>query len=345
MKSYPAYYILMFLASMLFSGVALRAQSAIPIASNDNVTTTIFFPSNIAKVIPPAVNFNFQYEENARIGLLKGRKGKPSNLLVITEDGYAYSFALRYSDEIEQFNFILTTDQAVSHMNPTKTVPSVDVAISEEGDTGGLSVTTEIDSTSNEGQNPKVSDSNGVAPTAQVKLDNTTIDTLVQQNKDISQQTSEDNLGANEEDDLYDTDREEYYKIFCENNYLQRPEIIRVFRQSKKILLQLNNILVDRNEKYFVFQIENNSRKEFDLESVSFFRKTGVGQLQKIMTPSYTFNLQEKIDPDSINEIVLVFDNFTISSKEEIIVVLADVDYEKMVKLPLKNIIVNFPSN
>ena len=81
------------------------------------------------------------------------------------------------------------------------------------------------------------------------------------------------------------------------------------------------------------------------MEGISFFKKSDVGQLQKIMTPLYIYNLQKKIDPDSINEVVLVFSDFKIESKEEIIVVLADAEYDKMIKLPMKNIIVNFPSN
>ncbi|QCX00036.1 DUF4138 domain-containing protein [Aggregatimonas sangjinii] len=353
MKSFPTCFVV-FLGSMLLACFAVQAQSAIPINANDNVTTTIFFPSNIAKVVPPAVNFNFEYEDHTQIGLLKGRKGKPSNLLVITEDGYAYSFALSYSEEIQKFNFILTIDQAVSQTNPGKTVGASDVADrkTEENDspeiTDNTSAPVDTD-TSDATQANEADTSSSTAtdnkPTAQVNMDNTSMDTLVQQNKDVPKQASGNNSRENEDDDLYDTDREEYYRIFCENNYLQKTILKRSFRKNKKIALRLNNILTDRNEKYFILQIENNSKKEFSVGGLGFFRRTGVGQLEKIITPLYSFNLQETIDPQSVNEVVYVFKNFEIGNKETVSIVLTDASSDNGVVLPMDNLIVNSPSN
>ena len=147
------------------------------------------------------------------------------------------------------------------------------------------------------------------------------------------------------EDDLYAIDREEYYRIFCENNYLQKTVFRRTFRQNKRIVLKLNNILIDRNEIYFVLQVENNSRKEYQVNGLSFFRKTGVGQLQKIVKPLFTFNLQDKIDPQSINEVVLVFKRFSLSNKEEVYVVLDELETNRMVMLPLDNKQINAPTH
>lgn len=352
MKSFPTCFVV-FLGSIFFTCFAVRAQSAIPINANDNVTTTIFFPSNIAKVVPPAVNFNFEYEAETQIGLLKGRKGKPSNLLVITEDGYAYSFALKYSEEIQQFNFILTTDQAVSQTNPNKTVRASDVAERKTEDNGQPDVAentrtpidTDTTETTQADKNTTSSTDANDKQTARVNMDNTSMDTLVQQNKDVSKPTSQEEGWENEDDDLYDSDREEYYRIFCENNYLQKTILKRSFRKNKKIALRLNNILTDRNEKYFVLQIENNSKKEFAVGGLGFFRKTGVGQLEKIITPLYSFNLQETIDSQSINEVVYVFKNFEIGSKETVSIVLTDANSDNGVVLPMDYLIVNSSSN
>ncbi len=273
--------------SLIFSSANLLAQEAIAVACNESITTTLYFPSDIIKVIEPAENFNFQFERGTKIGLLKGSKGNPSNLSVITELGNIYSFALSYSEVVNKFNFFLKVDQAV-------------------------------------GQVPIEKKSQIVIP-----KDTTAMD--------IPQQPEPDNL--------YDFDREEYYEIFCQNTYLQKAEVKRCFGKQKKIVLRLNNILVDRNEKYFVLQIENDSKREYKVQGLSFFKKTKEDQLGKIMTPRYTFNLQETIDPGSINELVYVFEKFNLTTKELVTVVLLEAETDHLVELPLSHLFVNTPTN
>ena len=334
MKSFPTL-LIFFLGSFLFSSHILWSQTPISVKTNDFVTTTIFFPSSIKKVVEPAVNFNFSYETGSNIGLLKGKKGRASNLLVITEQGYIYSFALSYAEEVSEFSFILTTDQAISR------TMSSNVESSEKPETIKRSSekSNEVAKEESVENETNGSNLNNVVSTVQ--------DTYipVQQEENIAQDPIFESSADMGEEDLYDVDREEYYRIYCENNYLQKTVFKRSFRQNKKIALRLNNILVDRNEKYFVVQIENNSKKAYDIAGLSFFKKSAVGQLEKIMNPLYTFNLQEKIDPEGINEVVFVFKNFNISAREKISVVLAETNSDNLVILPLDYLLINSPSN
>ncbi|WKX76131.1 hypothetical protein [Zobellia laminariae] len=339
MKSFPTL-LIFFLGSLLFSSHNLWSQTPIDLKTNDFVTTTIFFPSNIKKVVAPAANFKFTYEIGSNIGLLKGRKGRPSNLLVITEQGYIYSFALSFAEEVPEFSFILTTDQAISRTIPSDVNGSEGTKIVEQpsNDNGQKTGTVNEEPNENVAVYDKVDDKVSQVQTTAIS---------VRQKDSISQESiveSNTNIGEGEED-LYDVDREEYYRIFCENNYLQKTVFKRSFRQNKKIAVRLNNILVDRNEKYFVVQIENNSKKAYDIAGLSFFKKSAVGQLEKIMNPLYTFNLQENIDPEGINEVVYVFKNFNISAREKISVVLAETNSDNLVILPLDYLLINSPSN
>ncbi len=349
-------HIVFFLGGIIASSFTLQAQSAIPVASNDNVTTTIFFPSGIAKVVPPAANFKFEYEQGSNIGLLKGRNGKPSNLTVITEQGHIYSFALRFSEEVQKFNFILNTEQAIGQTKPitlvdsgnqsAKNTKSPDTVVRTNEAANNDQVTT-VEKAGNDEN--KTSNSTGETkdtnqPIVPVKTTEAT-HTPTTQIENIPQEPRVTQNMQNGEDDLYNVDRTEYYRIFCENNYLQKTIFKRSFRQNKRIAVRLNNILVDRNEKYFVLQIENNSKKEFEVAGLSFFKKSDVGQLEKIMNPLYSFNLQENIDPDSINEVVYVFENFKITGKERIFIALADENSDHMVILPLDDLLINSPSN
>ncbi|CAM3511782.1 DUF4138 domain-containing protein [Zobellia roscoffensis] len=337
MKSFPTLLIL-FLGSFLFNYSTLWSQTPIAVKTNDFVTTTIFFPSNIKKVVEPAANFTFIYESGSNIGLLKGKNGRPSNLLVITEEGYIYSFALSYAEEVPEFSFILTKDQAISRTIPSNNNSSQKPEVAEKSPNSQhqISDATYEESSQNIPEESKLDD--GIS---QIQV----TDVPIQQNGSMAQESRFESNAESGEEDLYDVDREEYYRIYCENNYLQKTVFKRSFRQNKKISVRLNNILVDRNEKYFVVQIENNSKKKYDIAGLSFFKKSKVGQLEKIMNPLYTFNLQESIDPEGINEVVYVFKNFNISAREKISVVLADANSDNMVILPLDYLLINSPSN
>ena len=314
----------------------LTAQSPLVIECNTNSTVSLFFPSKVVKIVPPSVNFKFEYDENTRIGTLKGRKGNSSNLTVVTDKGHIFSFALTFSENIKKFNYILSFEQAVGKLNSGP----------EERDGGAFEskpITQETQQI-NPTETTLQKDENDITPNEDI-VDVNHDDTLMIPDTGIGSHISSMIDAPKSEEDLYDVDRQEYYRIFCENNYLQKTIFKRSFRQNKKIVLKLNNILVDRDEISFVLQIENNSKREFKVDGLSFFRKSVVGQLEKIIRPLYTFNLQDALDPDSVNEMVYVFKNFKISNKELIYIALAEEDSNNMVILPLDNKQVNFPSN
>ncbi|MDT7830505.1 DUF4138 domain-containing protein [Pricia sp. S334] len=346
-----------FLLSVFFgAGCHGQEQHTVPISVmvNAHTTLTLFFPSPISRTIAPAANFEFKYDnDEPQMGLLSGNQGKSSNLTVITENGHIYSFAIEYSDSIEKFNFILSPEMAVGRL-PNHTSKPEDNKQGEPGSKPRIEMGEVNDSASVE---PVVTASNNPAEISSEVLPNK-LEIPVQPgdagiplrasiaDEEFHQKSKYNPKGLGHgEEDLYDVDRNEYYRIFCENNYLQKTIFLRTFRQNKRIVLKLNNILIDREEIYFVLQIENNSRKEYHVNGLSFFRKSGVGQLQKIMKPRYVFNLQDKIDPKGINEVVLVFNRFTISGKEEVYVVLDELDTNRMVLLPLDNKQINAPTN
>ncbi len=335
------------LSGLLLMNAKTHGQSPISVNTNEHVTVTMFFPSEVVKVIPPSVNFKFEYDASTNIGLLRGRKGNPSNLTVITENGYIFSFALKYADEVIDFNYILKTEQAIGRTNNQVSAVAGNESIEPKNTTSEAVLDRP---TENKTDNSATDDSGNKAVKEEAQLvineSRPVEDTLlVNKTPEAENPVGEVMNPIGVEGDLYDVDRQEYYRIFCENNYLQKTIFKRSFRQSKKVVLKLNNILVDREEIYFVLQIENNSKKEYRVNGLSFFKESDVGQLQKIMTPRYTFNLQETIDPESINELVYVFKKFRINSKERVHVVLDELEDNRMVRLPLDDKQVNFPSN
>ena len=81
------------------------------------------------------------------------------------------------------------------------------------------------------------------------------------------------------------------------------------------------------------------------LKGYSFFLKRNGYEAQKIIPPLYKFNLQKIIDPESVNEVVYVFKKFSLKNREEVFVVLDELESNRMVLLPLDNKQINSPSN
>lgn len=99
--------------SMLFafiSGATLAQES---LYANDTHTVVLFFPGPIRQAVTGSEDFTFSYnkEVGQHFGLLQANRGSSSNLLVITQDGRAYSYNLEYQKELlETFRFVTTTE-------------------------------------------------------------------------------------------------------------------------------------------------------------------------------------------------------------------------------------------
>lgn len=297
------------------------------LVANDSHNVNLFFPDVISKFILGAPNFKFTHEPNSQIGSLQSRKGVDSNLTVVTNDGNIYSFLLRYGSKINSFNFFIETSDAIGNIKGG----------SKQGMNGGISLPKEA-STPPEATpvaaTPMQPDPPVPTPTP--------VDTQPEQqsNPDVvdpnnyylpppSEEYTED------ENDLYNSEREEYYRIFCENNFMQASYIKRTFTTSKNMVLRINNILGDRNELYFVMQIENNAKTTYKTDYLNFFTQKKSPKEQLLMEPLYKYNLQDEIEPQSINEVVYVFKKFKIKPKEKVVIVLDEKDGKRTLVLSI----------
>lgn len=88
---------------------SFHSQAQETLYANDTHTLSLFFPSPIRQAVTGAEHFTFSYnrESGQKFGLLQGNKGDDSNLLVITQDGRAYSYKLEYRKELtDSYRFI-----------------------------------------------------------------------------------------------------------------------------------------------------------------------------------------------------------------------------------------------
>ncbi|WP_158978326.1 DUF4138 domain-containing protein [Cellulophaga sp. L1A9] len=322
------YFFLIVYLVLLGSVTAQDNAKPLTVEANEFTTVTLFFPSAIDQITSPASNYKFEFDQGNTLGTLQARKGPASNMTVITTDGKIFSIVLNYSKKIEKYTHIINANQAVGAMNSGDTTvpPKPEEPVIAQADPAEKEPLETVTPTLT---NPNLQESINVPPKG-MDIDPDISEGFSNQPADSPE------LYSDSESDLYNSDREEYYRIFCENNYLQKSILKRSFRQNKKIIVRLNNILVDRDEIYFMISLENTSKKDYNVNDLSFFIKESQRDNNpSILEPVHKFNLQKVIDRESDNEIVYVFKKFSLQTNQILEIVLDEVDSSRFVLLPL----------
>jgi hypothetical protein len=144
-------------------------------------------------------------------------------------------------------------------------------------------------------------------------------------------------------------DKSKYYERFC-SYLLQRKERIgRLKKRNNGIILTIENIVFDKEELYFVIQIENRSSLDYDLNFLNFSietRKKGKKKsLQKLyQKPSFKHKLPNKIKERKRARLVYVLPKFSISNERSLILELNENKGERNVKLKISNDFINNPN-
>ena len=115
MKMYP-YLLILFLST-----IAAYGQSD-TLYVNDTHMLSLIFPKPISRAVTGHSNYTLGYNQETpeRMGILQGNRGVDSNLLVVTEDGLAYSFYLVYRKQLEESHRFVNTSQAIGNILPKK---------------------------------------------------------------------------------------------------------------------------------------------------------------------------------------------------------------------------------
>ena len=339
------------IALTLFSFVNLSwaGNGPIPIKANENTTISIFFPSRIIKVVEPAAHFLFQYDAEGKLATLRAERGNPSNLTVITDTGDIYSFALDYSETIQEYTFVITPEQAIGRK---KGMLVQSTSLHEDASQSGIVHSavegrdrdTDYSSISDNTSEPSSDNSSYLADEAGSQTSDTGASGLsgghvseasyreTQHSGASFQNTSEEN--SNEEMSFFDMDRECYYQIFCENSLLQRSITKKNMSANSGVDLRLNHLAVDHNEIYFTLQFRNVSKSDYRIAGVRFYIKSP-GSDELPMTPLYVYNLETYVKQSGVNKSVHVFKDFILGSDQDIYAVMEEKDGHRHLVLPL----------
>lgn len=120
---------------------------------------------------------------------------------------------------------------------------------------------------------------------------------------------------------LYNTDRNEHYKKFCSNEYGKKSYYKRYYTRYGKIKMKLLRIVYNRNELYFVLEIENNSGVDYEMNLLNFSKIASKpnkdAAFQSInLEPLFIYNDFETIKANDKKRAIYVFKKFGVNNNK-----------------------------
>tara|TARA_R110002073_G_scaffold247619_4_gene410524 strand:- start:2129 stop:2965 length:837 start_codon:yes stop_codon:yes gene_type:complete len=140
-----------------------------------------------------------------------------------------------------------------------------------------------------------------------------------------------------------------YYERFCSYLVKRRQRIGKLKKRQDGVILNIENIVFDKEELYFVINIENKSSLDYDLNFLNLTiqtRKKGKKKsLQSVyLEPVFTYNLPSKIKENQTVKLVYVVPKFSISDERMVVLELNEKNGERNIKLKLSDNTINNPN-
>lgn len=140
-----------------------------------------------------------------------------------------------------------------------------------------------------------------------------------------------------------------YYNKFCSYLVGRKQRIGRIKKRNEGIVLSVENIVFDKEELYFVIQVENKSSLDYDLNflklSVETRKKGKKKSLQRLyQEPVFKYNLPSKVKENETVRLVYVLSKFSISNDRRAILELNEKSGERNLKLKISHRFINNPN-
>jgi hypothetical protein len=145
------------------------------------------------------------------------------------------------------------------------------------------------------------------------------------------------------------TNKEDHYRSFGSYLFSKKQGIGRIKKRKNGIILSVENIVFNKEELYFVIQIENRSGLDYDLNFLKLAietRKKGKKKsLQRLyQDPIFKYNLPDKIGKKQTVRLVYVLPKFSLSNERRAILELNEKDGERDLKLKVSHRFINNPN-
>ncbi|WP_299800744.1 DUF4138 domain-containing protein [uncultured Maribacter sp.] len=157
-----------------------------------------------------------------------------------------------------------------------------------------------------------------------------------------------DTTEVTEVENLVDNSRF-YYTKFSSYLLERKQRIGTIQKRNESIVLSVENIVFDKEELYFVIQIENKSSLDYDLNflnlSLETTQKGKRKSLQKLLQePIFKHNVPSRIAEGEVVKLVYVMPKFSIINDRRLVVELNEKNGERDLKLKVSHKYINNPN-
>lgn len=238
-----------------------------------------------------------------------------TNYTVYTRDGLAYDFILRLVEVPVKKRWPITRSMAEN--------PKV---LSASDDSSDLI-------TSNVTSKPQIKRSD--------------IATTMEENLGVSSDkgTTEEPLPLTRE--LYVLDRMEYVRRRCYYNQFNKGKVIRYFAKYDDVFLWLENVFYENNEIYLQFRLENKAHMPYDVNFLKFRiasnYRNSPNNIDKKHEPLFRYKVPKRVEGNSENYFMVVFDKFTLDRKKVLMVNVDEDKGNRNLSLDIDHSVINNP--
>ncbi|MBI6119138.1 DUF4138 domain-containing protein [Salegentibacter maritimus] len=140
-----------------------------------------------------------------------------------------------------------------------------------------------------------------------------------------------------------------YYNEFCSYLNNRKQRIGRLKKRNEGVILSVENIVFDKEELYFVIQVENKSSLDYDLNflklSVETRKKGKKKSLQRLyQEPVFKYNLPSKVKENETVRLVYILPKFSIGNDRRAVIELNEKNGERNLKLKVSHRFINNPN-
>ncbi|GMN11146.1 hypothetical protein MTsPCn9_21490 [Croceitalea sp. MTPC9] len=238
-----------------------------------------------------------------------------TNYTIYTRDGLAYDFILKLVDIPSKKRWTITTAMADN-----------------------------LDELSKKRGNHEIDKSN---VSRQLDMEQTEVPTETFQEK-LSVKTGEtegEPLPLTRE--LYVLDRMEYIRRRCYYNQFNKGKIIRYLSKFDNVFLWLENVYYENDEIYLQFRLENKEHIDYDVNFIKFSiatkYKNSSSNIKKAQKPLFRYKVPKKVEGNSENYFMVVFDKFTLDRQKVLTVELDEEKGNRNLSLDIDHSVINNP--
>lgn len=148
---------------------------------------------------------------------------------------------------------------------------------------------------------------------------------------------------------IKERDKTSYYNKFCSYLVERKQKIGRLKKRNQDIVVRVENIVFDKEELYFVIQIENNSSLDYELN----FLELGIETRQKgkkkssqtiYKEPIFKYNVPSRIKENATEKLVYVLPKFSLGDDHRVIMELNEKNGGRNIRLKVPHRYINNPN-